>query len=217
MICGILITVPFLWFSSVASFQVYLPHINAKKTGPIKASLLTQRCGDSPLPAAKEGLSFGVEDPDKWIRLSSESLKQFTGESLLKRMGLPDSDSAELLDVHNNTRYAVLSHGTEDDPIFCYFNRAAKESFRYYDDNEIYRIPSRLSAPAGEARNVRQSQVAASLHQDIREIRNAVRVSKMGELFVVQYIILWNVYDHSRKRVGQTALYDRELMGPYCG
>jgi MEKHLA domain/Ion transport protein len=84
-----------------------------------------------------------VDDINTWIQWSSNSLMQVYNQSLLELMRI---DSIE--EVHTHKRYAVLSHGTQDDPIFCYSNVAARDAFQYTED-EFYQLPSRYSAPGG--------------------------------------------------------------------
>ncbi|KAG7374027.1 MEKHLA domain containing protein [Nitzschia inconspicua] len=149
-----------------------------------------------------------VEDMDAWIQLSSDSLKKITGKSLFDYMeGVTRPDQ-----VHDNERYAVLSHGTQDDPIYCYFNKAALQQFQW-TENEIYSLPSRYSAPDGADRTSRQIDVEQAIQQDLKELKSVIRQTKHGDLFEMLNVLLWNVYD-GKKRVGQTALYDRELVRP---
>ncbi|KAL3918472.1 MAG: hypothetical protein SGILL_004221, partial [Bacillariaceae sp.] len=82
-----------------------------------------------------------VQDMDAWIQLSSDSLQQFTGKSLFDYM----SGVTEPSQVHDHERYAVLSHGVQDDPIYCYFNKAAFLQFEFSED-EVYQLPRQLLA-----------------------------------------------------------------------
>jgi len=150
-----------------------------------------------------------VEDIDGWIRLSSESLKKLTGKNLFDRM----EDVETYAHVHENERYAVLSHGTQDDPIYKYFNKGAFLTFRWPED-EVYKLPSRYSAPDGAVRSDRAVMMQTVVDQDVREIPVAIRNTKFGEQFQLKDAILWNVYDDSGRRVGQTALFDRTLITP---
>ena len=159
--------------------------------------------GDSEIPGR-------VEDPDYWIQLSSESLKRCTGTSLFERLGVSTPN-----EVHDNERYAVLSHGVQDDPIYHYFNRAAFGTFQF-PEQVAYRTPSRYSAPSGPERDVtRAKQVDDAIQHDHTFIPEAIRQTYHGNLIRVRSIILWNVYDENGDRVGQTAIYDRTQVEPY--
>jgi hypothetical protein len=115
--------------------------------------------------------------------------------------------------VHDHERYAVLSHGVQDDPIYCYFNKAAFLQFKWTEE-EVYRLPSRYSAPPGPARTSRQVDVEKAIHDDVRELSSVIRQTKDGELFEMVNVLLWNVYNERGERVGQTAFYDRNLVRP---
>jgi hypothetical protein len=141
--------------------------------------------------------------------LSSESLKNFTGKSLLERLDVPSVSH-----VHNHERFAVLSHGAQDDPVYNYFNRAALLTFRY-PEAAAYRTPSRYSAPDGDERDVKRArEVREALRQDVTEIPDAVRQAHGRDLIRIRGIVLWNVYDESGARVGQTAVFDRARVEP---
>ena len=144
-----------------------------------------------------------VDDVHQWLRYSSDSLQRFHGTTLLEEL---EVDNWDQVDQHE--RFAVLSHGTQDDPIYCYFNQAALATFQW-PESEIYAIPSRYSAPDGEHRQVRQAQVADSVVEDFKVLPEVVRQRKDGTTFSISNIYLWNVYDEDNQRVGQTALYDR--------
>jgi MEKHLA domain len=172
--------------------------------------------GSSRTDKNDDGIPVGrVVDMVAWVELSSKSLYQQTGQSLFDRM-----DGVETVaQVHRSTRYAVLSHGTQPDPIYCYFNDGALLTFQW-PESEIYQKPSRYSAPAGPEREDRQVQIETAAQQgDIaRVIPSAIRQTKTGEVFELVNVLLWNVYDDhdggGGERVGQTALFDRELLRP---
>jgi hypothetical protein len=151
-----------------------------------------------------------VEDMDAWIQLSSDSLQRFTGKSLFDYM--EEGNITTPSQIHHNERYAVLSHGTQDDPIYCYFNRAALQQFQWTEE-EVYSLASRYSAPDGADRTTRQADVQQALEDDVKELTSVVRQTKHGDLFEMVNVVLWNVYNGTQ-RVGQTAIYDRELVRP---
>jgi hypothetical protein len=154
-------------------------------------------------------ISLQVNDMDDWIRQSSESLQKLTGVSLLDRM-----EGVETLSqVHSNERYSVLSHDIEDDPVYCYFNAGAFSAFEYPPE-EIYKLPSRYSAPDGPVRSNRQALMETVVTEGVWTFPTAIRVTKSGRQFQLQDVVLWNVYDNDGVRVGQTALFDRERVLP---
>lgn len=151
-----------------------------------------------------------VEDRDRWITLSSNSLQQQTGQSLLERMHV-----SSVAHVHSHERYAILSHGIQEDPIYNYFNAAALATFRY-PETQVYQLASRYSAPPGNLRLARDAEIQSTTTQAnvARFIPTAIRQDKDGKQFVLCDLILWNVYDEQGQRVGQTALFDREKIQP---
>lgn len=148
-----------------------------------------------------------VQDMDEWVRWSSDSLKKLCGESLLDRMDNVDTVSA----VHSCQRFAVLSHGTQDDPVYNYFNLGALLTFQWPED-EVYQLPSRYSAPDGAIRSDRSVLMQSVVDDDVRTIPLAVRQTKSGDQFEIHDLILWNVFDGEGNRVGQTALFDRTKL-----
>jgi hypothetical protein len=151
-----------------------------------------------------------VEDKDAWIQMSSDSLKKVTGKSIFDYM--EEDNVTTPHQIHDNERYAVLSHGTQDDPIYCYFNKAALQQFQWTEE-EVYSLPSRYSAPDGADRTRRQADVQQALQDDVKELTSIVRQTKQGDLFEMVNVVLWNVYNGTQ-RVGQTAIYDRKLVRP---
>jgi len=173
-------------------------------------------------PPSRSAIPPGrVEDADEWVTLSSESLRKFTGRSLYDEMGCPsDRTTTAPGHVHDSERYAVLSHGTQDDPIYCYFNRAALLAFEF-PEPEVYRLPSRYSAPDGTVRTERDSIIRSVAEtrgdgdgDEVVVLEGAVRRKDSGELFQIERVLLWNVYDRDGNRVGQTAIFDRDKVVP---
>jgi hypothetical protein len=133
-----------------------------------------------------------VEDIDEWIQWTSDSLNQVFNQSLLELMAV---DSIE--EIHIHQRYAVLSHGIQDDPIFCYSNVAARDAFQYTED-EFYQLPSRYSAPGGGDRQRRQRIMEDANNANLWIIPSGIRQRKDGSLFEFRDVILWNVYESKR-------------------
>jgi hypothetical protein len=150
-----------------------------------------------------------VKDIDEWILLSSDSLKRFTGKSLLEVM----DGVSTIRNVHDNERYAVLSHGNQTDPVYNYFNKGAFLTFQW-PESEIYSLPSRYSAPDGFVRKDRQKMMQTVVEQNLVVIPIAIRQTKAGEFFQLSNVTLWNVYSDEGVRLGQTAVFDRTLIAP---
>ena len=164
------------------------------------------------------GIDERVVDIYNWIRLSDESLRKLSTDGkgglydrineALSQSDHPAVRSAE--DVDESTRFAVLSHGNQPDPVYNYINTAGHEIFRW--PKEIYyRLPSRYSAPDGALRNNRAQQIAATVVDDVTYIPEAVRVRYPNKTVIIREAVLWNVYDDAGYRVGQTVLFDTNL------
>lgn len=155
-----------------------------------------------------------VEDRDEWIELASSSLEQLTGESLYKKMNLFD-DEATPESIHNHEGLAVLSHGVQDDPLYNYFNKGALSAFGFPEET-VYGMTSKHCAP-DYIRKKRQQLVDATVSENVKYLQDQIRQRNTGELFLIPLIILWNVYDHTGVRIGQTALFDLDETEPYEG
>lgn len=115
--------------------------------------------------------------------------------------------------VHDNERYAVLSHGNQTDPIYNYFNKGALLQFQYPQE-KVYSLPSRCSAPGG-AHQIDRAKIMTQMTKesnDVRTIPSAIRQTKDKRQFQLTNVTLWNVHDDDGVRVGQTAIFDRTLI-----
>ena len=119
-------------------------------------------------------------------------------------------------EIDSSTRFNVLSHGNQSDPIYDYGNSAALATFGYTEE-EFVALPSKYSA--SEIKGFRQER--EEFLEELRQygygtLRNAVRVNKEGEMVKIENVLLWNVYDEeSGVRTGQAALFDNEVVEPY--
>jgi hypothetical protein len=110
-------------------------------------------------------------------------------------------------ELHESTRFAVLSHGNQTDPVYSYVNAAGFLVFRW-PEHVYYQLPSRYSAPDGTHRAARAHVVDSTVAQDVKFISEAVRVRYPNETVTLRDAILWNVYNDAGYRVGQTVLFD---------
>lgn len=143
------------------------------------------------------------------------SLKKTSGTCLFEWMNERSEDAevttAALLD--ENQRFGVLSHGTQPDPIFNYGNKASLELFGYKIE-ELCRTASRLST-VPELMNDRDTLIQDIETRGYGYIADAVRVKYDGELFVIDSILVWTVFDEADKRIGLAAVYNKEDVRPY--
>ena len=138
---------------------------------------------------------------DEHCRLLARSF-----ESLLRAplIGV-ESDDVDLSQKLWNCDAVVLSHGTEEDPIFNYGNQLAQKLFEV-TWSELTEMPSRLSAelPNREERARLLAEVSSKGYiQDY----SGVRISKSGRRFLVSNATVWNLLDHDGNFAGQAATF----------
>lgn len=100
--------------------------------------------------------------------------------------------------------HALVAHGAEPDPIFCYANEKALVLFGYTPD-EFLSLPSRYSAEmdnrAERAVLLKQVEQFGFAHG-----YSGVRISKEGQRFMIEDATVWNVVDGDNRYIGQAAL-----------
>jgi hypothetical protein len=131
------------------------------------------------------------------IALIFKSYQRLTGKQLL---AMPFSPQAMW-----NAPQAIVAHGTEEDPVFFYGNRAALELFEMTFE-EFIRLPSRLSAesPGQEARAVLMNEVT---RRGFVDNYSGMRISSLGHRFLIQQGTVWNLRDASGVYHGQAATF----------
>jgi hypothetical protein len=99
--------------------------------------------------------------------------------------------------------FAVLSHGTEADPIFNYANQCALDLFEMSWE-EFIKLPSRRSAEieSQAARDRVMQQVSENGYVDDY---TSVRISSKGKRFKVSNTTIWNLIEDDHY-YGQAAL-----------
>ncbi len=103
--------------------------------------------------------------------------------------------------------FMVVSHGTEDDPIFNYGNHAALSLWDVSWD-EFVRMPSRYSAEA-DHRDERARLLASVKSQGYATDYRGIRASKNGRRFRIENATVWNLTDELGQYRGQAATCSR--------
>jgi len=102
--------------------------------------------------------------------------------------------------------FALLSHGTGNDPIFNFGNQVALNLFEFSWE-ELTNLPSRKSAEA-----VNREQRAKLLDQVTAKgfisDYSGVRISATGKRFFVENAVVWNLLDDSGLYRGQAACFE---------
>jgi hypothetical protein len=131
----------------------------------------------------------------------ANSFQRFTGQSIL---GAIDKDMA-FAQAMFDAPQAIVSHGTEADPIFRYANAQALKLWEM-DWDAFTRLPSRLSAEAaGDIQSDRDALLKAALTKGWIDNYSGIRISSTGKRFDIRHTVLWNVVDDTGVRHGQAA------------
>jgi hypothetical protein len=133
----------------------------------------------------------------------SRSLKHWTGRELAPGV----SDPVDLARKVFEAPCAVVSHGTEADPVLNYGNRAALALWEM-SWAELTRTPSRLTAEAPN-REERARLLEAVTRRGFIDDYSGVRISKSGRRFRITRATVWNLLTEDGKPCGQAAMFDR--------
>jgi len=133
----------------------------------------------------------------------ARSFKKWTGRDLLPG-NFPETDLAEKL---FNAPFAVVSHGTQADPILNYGNRAALELWEMSWE-EFTHTPSRLTAEAPN-RQERARLLEAVASKGFMDDYSGVRISKNGRRFEISRAIVWNLISEAGEPCGQAATFSK--------
>ncbi len=154
-------------------------------------------------------LSFAAMT-DIWMRpdiiahsaLLLSSFQRIVGRELMPSTGNAREDSQRLFDAP----FALVSHGTQTDPILNYGNATALRLWEV-DFNTLTRMPSRLTAQP-MLREERQRLMERASAKGFIDDYSGIRISSTGKLFRIENVILWNVVDDKGERHGQAAVFN---------
>lgn len=132
-------------------------------------------------------------------RLIGESFARLIGRSLLE----PDADPARAL---WSLPAVVVAHGTQDDPLFFYGNRAALDLFEM-TASAFIRLPSRKSAEPLE-RSERARLMDRVTRQGFIDDYSGIRISSTGQRFRIEQAVVWNLIDGDGRYCGQAATFE---------
>jgi len=140
-------------------------------------------------------------------QLIARSLKHWTGRDLLPGNFSPEDFAEKIF----HAPFALVSHGTEADPILNYGNAAALALWEM-SWAELTRTPSRLTAEAPN-REERARLLAAVTALGFIDDYSGIRISKAGRRFRIARATVWNLIDERGNYSGQTAMFSRwELL-----
>jgi hypothetical protein len=156
-------------------------------------------------------------------QLIARSFKHWTGRNLLSA-GAPVGDparsplarqaagpetgvsGAELAEQVFLAPFALVSHGTEADPVLNYGNQSA---LALWDMSwaELTRTPSRRTAEAPN-REERARLLAAVTANGFIDNYSGIRIAKTGRRFRIAQAIVWNLLDEANRYAGQAAMFE---------
>lgn len=100
---------------------------------------------------------------------------------------------------------AIVAHGTQADPVFCYGNRLALELFEM-DFAQFTRLPSRLSAePLLRAERARLLERVS--RGGFIDDYSGIRIAASGRRFRIERATVWNLVDAAGRHHGQAAVF----------
>ena len=136
-------------------------------------------------------------------KLLIDSYKRATGRTLLEPEPPPGKEAEALFEAP----LAILSHGTEPDPILQYGNRTALMLWEM-DWEAFTSMPSRLTAEQAE-RGERERLLNDARTKGYSDGYRGVRISSSGRRFEIIDAVIWNVTDENGAYRGQAAMIPR--------
>jgi MEKHLA domain len=134
-------------------------------------------------------------------QLLTSSYRRWTGNDLVDP-GLSVMEQARAL---YEAPFVVASHGTGEDPVFNYANRAALALFETGWPDFIS-TPSRLSAEPVE--RAQRAQVLGSVsRRGFIDDYSGIRISTTGRRFRIRDATVWNLVDARGAPAGQAVMF----------
>ena len=129
------------------------------------------------------------------------SFYKWTGKELIPNVGSLEEQAETLF----NTLFAVVSHGTEADPIFKYGNKKGLELFEMSWE-DFTKMPSRNSAEPIQ-QELRAQFMERVTKYGFVDNYEGIRISNSGKRFLMKNAIVWNVLDEKGMYCGQAAMF----------
>lgn len=136
-------------------------------------------------------------------QLLISSYRLCTGKDLVS----PGQSSEDMHRALFDAPYGVVSHNTEDDPIFNYGNQTALRLFEM-DWVAFTNLASRKSAEPVN-RGERERLLTSVTKHGFIEDYQGVRISATGHRFMIEDATVWNVVDLKGVYCGQAAVFYR--------
>lgn len=144
-----------------------------------------------------------IEHTDCMVR----SLRHWTGRELVAGNGSP----TEVARAVFAAPFALVSHGTQADPVLDYGNQTALTLWEMSWE-ELTRTPSRFTAELPN-REERARLLSTVTQRGFIDDYSGVRISKSGRRFRIAQATVWNLITECGEPCGQAAMFDRwELL-----
>jgi hypothetical protein len=140
------------------------------------------------------------------LDLALESHRHWTGRDLVPDLAAPGTE-ARYESLWSMPR-VLVSHGTQDDPIFWYGNRAALKLWEF-DWETFTRTPSRFTAEA-PLREERARLLDRVTRHGFIDDYAGIRISRTGKRFRIRQAVVWtlrNEHDEHGGTAGQAASF----------
>lgn len=150
---------------------------------------------DIPFPSEENGFLF------EHAQLLLQSYRQLLRVSMLADNKTGISLAEQLFKAH----FAVVSHNTDQDPIFNYANQTALSLFEFGWE-EFNSLPSRLSAETVN-RQERARLLSEVTEKGYIDHYEGIRISRTGKRFRIKKAVVWNLVDSEGVYRGQAARF----------
>jgi hypothetical protein len=157
---------------------------------------------------ASDGDQFPWQQQDVILHSQNlaDSFYHWTGSPLLSTaVSLVALETTALAQGLFNAPFALLSHGTEADPILNYGNQVVLSLWQT-TWAELTQMPSRLTAEPIE-REERAKLLAQAEGQGYIEGYRGIRITRNGRRFWIENAQIWTVFDQQGQRCGQAAMF----------
>lgn len=137
----------------------------------------------------------------RWSQILVSSYQRLLGKPLIPPMDSPGELAYELY----HAPFVVVSHDTQEDPIFNYGNHTALQLWSI-SWAELLTTPSRLSAePVNRTTRARMLKEAAT--KGYLDNYQGVRITTTGKRFAIAQAVIWNLRDETDAPCGQAATF----------
>jgi hypothetical protein len=134
------------------------------------------------------------------------SYRCFTGKELVEQ----GSTRIEKYQALYDAPYGVVSHNTEDDPVFNFGNRTALRLFQM-NWSEFTNLPSQKSAEPVD-RTEREHLLSRVSKDGFIDDYRGIRISSTGTRFWIEDATVWNLVNEKGMYCGQAAVFYKWMI-----